>query len=68
MKTIQFTSRNLWLAISLATIMVGSCKSQSAPEQKQEEVIEQPKPATEAQTDSLKRMLDQQRDNRLKNK
>jgi hypothetical protein len=48
--------------------MVGSCKSQSAPEQKQEEVIEQPKPATEAQTDSLKRMLDQQRDNRLKNK
>jgi hypothetical protein len=47
---------------------VGGCKSHTKAETKAEAPVVYPKPATETQTDSLKLMLDWQRDEQLKNK
>ncbi|AMS27402.1 hypothetical protein AEM51_10615 [Bacteroidetes bacterium UKL13-3] len=61
-----YFNKKLWLIIS--TFMLGNgCKSnEKAPiTDKEQTVVEQPKPITEPQTDSLKKSLDEQR--RLKN-
>jgi hypothetical protein len=69
MKTPVYISRSLWLVISICGLCwMQACKSQPTPPAQTEETIAAPAPASEPQTDSLKNMLDQQRQERLKNK
>jgi hypothetical protein len=68
MKTPVYISKSLWLVISICGICwIPACKSQPTPPQT-EETIAAPAPASEPQTDSLKNVLDQQRQERLNNK
>lgn len=69
MKTKRFwVNILLWCAINLA---LSSCKSNQTgktdtPPSADSTFVESPKPISEPQTDSLKRVLDRQRENRLK--
>lgn len=69
MKTPVYISKNLWLIISICSLSwMVACKSQPTPAAQTEEPIVHPKPASEPQTDSLKNVLDKQREERMKNK
>lgn len=52
---------SLWLIISLLAF---ACKEPKATKSSSPEVIEQPKPISDPQTDSLKNYLDQEREKR----
>lgn len=55
-----FKPNHLWLLVSLAAIAISACKTKPTPKP-EAPIIEQPRPATEYQTDSLKKVLDEQR-------
>lgn len=55
-----FKPNHLWLLVSLAAIAISACKTKPTPKP-EAPVIEQPRPLTEYQTDSLKKVLDEQR-------
>lgn len=68
MKTILFNRKKLWLVISIIILVwTWACKSKKtqSPDSGQQ-TIENPKPVTDHQTDSLKRALDEKRKSRLK--
>jgi hypothetical protein len=58
-----FFNKKLWCITSVLVLVYGGCRSKDkfAPKDTENEVIEQPKPVTESQTDSLKKVLDEQR-------
>ncbi|MES2560643.1 MAG: hypothetical protein V4590_12940 [Bacteroidota bacterium] len=56
-------SKKLWFITSVIILVCVSCKSKekSAGKEPEPRGIEQPKPVMEPQTDSLKKVLDEQR-------
>lgn len=57
-------NKKLWCITSIVLVLVYvSCKSKEklAPKVTEPTIVEHPKPAMEQQTDSLKRVLDEQR-------
>jgi uncharacterized protein YcfL len=56
-------NKKLWFTISALLFIYIGCKSKqkSVLKEDKSEVMEHPKPAMEQQTDSLKRVLDEQR-------
>lgn len=65
MKIKRYNNTNLWLAISVLLFLMVTCKSK-VQQQNNQQTIEQPKPASESQTDSLKNVLDKKRADKLK--
>lgn len=58
-----FFNKKLWFITSIVVLVYVSCKSKEKLASKEPEprVLEHPKPAMEQQTDSLKKVLDEQR-------
>jgi len=65
MKTTLSYLKNLLFLVSIPFLFAINCSTPS--KQKSTPTIEQPRPVTESQTDSLKKVLDEKRKNRLKN-
>jgi hypothetical protein len=62
-----FKTNRLWLCVSMLLLVVVCCKTKPLPDNThQEQSVEQPRPATEKQTDSLKTLLDEQRKQKKK--
>jgi hypothetical protein len=70
MKTKQLRSIKWWLTINVIFACVVGCKSnKTTPTAPNESTtIEHPQPASENKTDSLKKVLDKQREEKLKSK
>lgn len=58
-----FFNKKLWYITSILVLVYVGCRSKekSATKDTEPAVVEQPKPVMESQTDSLKRVLDEQR-------
>jgi len=64
MKTPLYNLRNLLLPVSLIFLFSINCSTPAI--QKSTPTIEQPRPVMELQVDSLKKVLDEKRKNKLK--